>query len=240
MAKASWNGKVIAESDTTELVEGNIYFPESSLKREYFRPSSTISTCPWKGQARYYSLLVDGQENQDAAWYYPDPKPAARNVKNHVAFGAELKSRSRRGASALLLGVLLLPWGRLTAQPRDIEVLHRLEEDYLRAEIEDDTAIASAVLADDYVGLRGDGTSSSKADVLSSLGRHDRQRQPYEITAINMREHVFGDTACLTYTKVYTRPGSQGSFSENVLHVLIRRNGVWRLQLSSPVAANRK
>ena len=86
MAKATWNGKVIAESDTTELVEGNIYFPESSLKREYFRPSSTISTCPWKGQARYYSLLVDGQENQDAAWYYPDPKPAARNVKNHVAF----------------------------------------------------------------------------------------------------------------------------------------------------------
>jgi uncharacterized protein (DUF427 family) len=70
----------------TEMVEGNLYFPESSLKREYFRPSSTISTCPWKGQARYYSLLVDGQENQDAAWYYPDPKPAARNVKNHVAF----------------------------------------------------------------------------------------------------------------------------------------------------------
>ena len=86
MAKATWNGKVIAESDTTEMVEGNLYFPESSLKREYFRPSSTISTCPWKGQARYYSLLVDGQENQDAAWYYPDPKPAARNVKNHVAF----------------------------------------------------------------------------------------------------------------------------------------------------------
>jgi uncharacterized protein (DUF427 family) len=70
MAKATWNGKVIAESDTTEMVEGNLYFPESSLKREYFRPS----------------FLVDGQENQDAAWYYPDPKPAARNVKNHVAF----------------------------------------------------------------------------------------------------------------------------------------------------------
>src|ERR1700744_2316885 len=86
MAKATWNGKIIAESETTEMVEGNIYFPESSLKREFFRPSSTISTCPWKGQARYYSLLVDGQENQDAAWYYPDPKPAARNVKNHVAF----------------------------------------------------------------------------------------------------------------------------------------------------------
>jgi uncharacterized protein (DUF427 family) len=86
MAKATWNGKVIAESDTYEMVEGNVYFPDSSLRREFFRPSSTISTCPWKGQARYYSLLVDGQENQDAAWYYPDPKPAARNIRNHVAF----------------------------------------------------------------------------------------------------------------------------------------------------------
>jgi uncharacterized protein (DUF427 family) len=76
MARAIWNGKVIAESDTTETVEGNIYFPESSLKREYFRPSSTTSTCPWKGQARYL----------DAAWYYPDPKPAARKIKGHVAF----------------------------------------------------------------------------------------------------------------------------------------------------------
>ena len=86
MAKAVWNGKVIAESDTYETVEGNVYFPESAVKREYLRPSSTTSTCPWKGLARYYSLLVDGQENQDAAWYYPDPKPAARNIKNHIAF----------------------------------------------------------------------------------------------------------------------------------------------------------
>jgi uncharacterized protein (DUF427 family) len=86
MAKAIWNGKVLAESDAIETVEGNVYFPESAINREYFRPSSTISTCPWKGQARYYSLLIDGQENPDAAWYYPDPKPAARNIKNHVAF----------------------------------------------------------------------------------------------------------------------------------------------------------
>ncbi len=86
MAKAVWNGKVLAESETYETVEGNIYFPESVVKREYLRPSSTTSTCPWKGQARYYSLLVDGQENQDAAWYYPNPKPAARNIKNHIAF----------------------------------------------------------------------------------------------------------------------------------------------------------
>ena len=67
MAKAVWNGKVIAESDTYETVEGNVYFPESTVKREYLRSSSTTSTCPWKGLARYYSLLVDGQENQDAA-----------------------------------------------------------------------------------------------------------------------------------------------------------------------------
>jgi uncharacterized protein (DUF427 family) len=86
MAKAVWNGIVIAESDTYETVEGNVYFPEASLKREYFRPSSTTSTCPWKGQARYYSLFSEGQENPDAAWYYPDPKPAARKIKNHVAF----------------------------------------------------------------------------------------------------------------------------------------------------------
>jgi uncharacterized protein (DUF427 family) len=86
MARAIWNGKVIAESTETEEVEGNLYFPESSLKREYFRPSSTTSTCPWKGQARYLSLMIDGQDNQDAAWYYPDPKPAARKIKGYVAF----------------------------------------------------------------------------------------------------------------------------------------------------------
>jgi uncharacterized protein (DUF427 family) len=86
MAKAVWNGKVIAESEKVEVVEGNLYFPENSLKREYFRASSTTSTCPWKGQARYYSLNIEGQENQDAAWYYPDPKPAAHGIKNHVAF----------------------------------------------------------------------------------------------------------------------------------------------------------
>ena len=93
MAKALWNGKVVAESDKFETVEGNVYFPESSVKREYLRPSSTTSTCPWKGQARYYTLLIDGQENQDAAWYYPDPKPAARNIKNHIAFwrGVEIE-----------------------------------------------------------------------------------------------------------------------------------------------------
>ena len=77
---------MIAEGETFETVEGNIYFPESAVKREFIRTSTTTSTCPWKGQARYYTLLVDGQENPDAAWYYPDPKPAAKNIKNHIAF----------------------------------------------------------------------------------------------------------------------------------------------------------
>ncbi len=86
MAKAVWNGKVLAESETYEMVEGNIYFPENTVNREFLRPSSTTSTCPWKGLARYYSIVVDGQENQDAAWYYPDPKPAARKIRNHIAF----------------------------------------------------------------------------------------------------------------------------------------------------------
>jgi uncharacterized protein (DUF427 family) len=93
MAKAVWNGKVIAESEKFETVEGNLYFPESTVNREYLRSSSTTSTCPWKGQARYYTILIDGQENPDAAWYYPDPKPAARNIKGHIAFwrGVEIE-----------------------------------------------------------------------------------------------------------------------------------------------------
>ena len=86
MAKAVWNGKVVAESDKTRIVEGNMYFPLDSIQREYFRPSSTISTDPIKGQARYYTIIVDGQEDPDAAWYYPDPKPVARSIKNHIAF----------------------------------------------------------------------------------------------------------------------------------------------------------
>jgi uncharacterized protein (DUF427 family) len=86
MARAIWNGKVIAESDQTVEVDGNVYFPESSLKREYLRPSTTTSTDPTKGQARYMSLLIDGQDNQDAAWYYPDPRPVARKIKGYVAF----------------------------------------------------------------------------------------------------------------------------------------------------------
>ena len=86
MAKAVWNGQTLAESDKVETIEGVVYFPDETMNREYFRAISTTSSCPWKGQARYYTLVVDGQENPDAAWYYPDPKPAARSVKHHVAF----------------------------------------------------------------------------------------------------------------------------------------------------------
>jgi uncharacterized protein (DUF427 family) len=86
MSRAIWNGKVIAESETTQTYDGMVYFPEVSLKREYFRPSSTISMDPNKGQARYFTILIDGQDNQDAAFYYPDPKPIARKIKGYVAF----------------------------------------------------------------------------------------------------------------------------------------------------------
>jgi hypothetical protein len=147
---------------------------------------------------------------------------------------------------AMLLSLTILARARaLAAQPqanspqRDLEVLRRLEEEYLRAEIEDDTAIAGTILADDYVGIRADGATSTKADILSRLDRHERRREPYLITATNMRQHLFGDTACVTYTKVYTKPGSQAAYSENVLHVLIRRDGIWRLQVSSPLPAHK-
>jgi hypothetical protein len=122
---------------------------------------------------------------------------------------------------------------------RDLEVIHRLEEEYLRAETEDDSALAGSILADDYVGLRPDGSTLGKAEILSRLDQHQRRKQPYLISASNMREHLFGDTACVDYTKVYTRPGNQGAYSENVLHVLIRRNGIWRLQLSTVLPAGR-
>jgi len=86
MPKAIWNGAVIAESETYEVVEGNIYFPPDSVKKEYLKKSNTHTTCPWKGEASYYLIDVEGQVNSDAAWYYPNPKPAAVNIKDHIAF----------------------------------------------------------------------------------------------------------------------------------------------------------
>ncbi|HEX7962844.1 MAG TPA: DUF427 domain-containing protein [Terriglobales bacterium] len=84
--RAIWNGKVLAESQRYESVEGNVYFPPQSVRREYLRESSTRTVCPWKGVAHYYSLEVDGKSNPDAAWYYPEPKAAASKIRDHVAF----------------------------------------------------------------------------------------------------------------------------------------------------------
>lgn len=84
--RAIWNGAVLAESDDTVVVEGNHYFPAESLSREYFVPSGTHTTCPWKGEASYYTVQVGGQQNPDAAWFYPDPKDAARQIRGRVAF----------------------------------------------------------------------------------------------------------------------------------------------------------
>jgi uncharacterized protein (DUF427 family) len=86
MVKAVWNGAVIAESDDTVVVEGNHYFPPQAVDPSALRGSDTHTVCPWKGTASYYTLAVDGAENPDAAWYYPDPKPAAAEIKDRVAF----------------------------------------------------------------------------------------------------------------------------------------------------------
>lgn len=86
MARAIWNGQVVAESGTTQVVEGNHYFPPEALKTEYFRKSATESVCGWKGTANYYTLDVDGKQNVDAAWYYATPKSAASKIRGHVAF----------------------------------------------------------------------------------------------------------------------------------------------------------
>lgn len=91
--KAIWNNRVIAETEETVIIENNHYFPPAAINEKYFTKSLTHTTCPWKGEASYYSIEVDGKINKDAAWYYPDPKPAADAIKNHVAFwkGVEIK-----------------------------------------------------------------------------------------------------------------------------------------------------
>jgi uncharacterized protein (DUF427 family) len=86
MPKAVWNGAVLAESDKTEVVEGNHYFPPDAVRREYFRESATHTVCGWKGTASYYDVVVDDKTNKDAAWYYPAPKEAARNIAGYLAF----------------------------------------------------------------------------------------------------------------------------------------------------------
>ena len=84
--QAIWNDTVLAESDDTVVVEGNHYFPPEAIHSEYFKASDTTSRCPWKGTASYYTVEVDGAQNADAAWYYPEPKAAAAQIKGHVAF----------------------------------------------------------------------------------------------------------------------------------------------------------
>jgi uncharacterized protein (DUF427 family) len=86
MIRATWNGAVIAESDHTIVVEGNHYFPPEAVNTQYLSPSPSHTRCPWKGTASYYNLVIDGQDNRDAAWYYPDPSPAAAPIAGHVAF----------------------------------------------------------------------------------------------------------------------------------------------------------
>lgn len=91
MAKAVWEGAVLAESRDIVIIEGNYYFPPESLNRSFFRPSDHTSICGWKGTARYYDVVVDGKTNRNAAWYYPDPQPAASVIKGHVAFWKGVK-----------------------------------------------------------------------------------------------------------------------------------------------------
>lgn len=86
MATASWNGTVIAESDDTVVVEGNHYFPRAAVRADALKPSATTTVCPWKGTARYYSVVAGGRENSDAAWYYDEPKPRAAAIRDRIAF----------------------------------------------------------------------------------------------------------------------------------------------------------
>jgi uncharacterized protein (DUF427 family) len=91
MPKAVWNGKVIAQSDRCEVVDGNQYFPSDAIVAEFFQDSATHTTCGWKGVASYYNVVVDGVVNADAAWYYPEPKDAAKNIAGYIAFWRGVK-----------------------------------------------------------------------------------------------------------------------------------------------------
>ncbi len=91
MVEARWNGALIARSDDTVVVEGNHYFPRGSVDPALLQPSSTTTVCPWKGTAHYHTLVVDGAENPDAAWYYPQPKPAAADIRDRIAFWKGVK-----------------------------------------------------------------------------------------------------------------------------------------------------
>ena len=100
MPRAIWNGVVLAESDDTVVVEGNHYFPVESINWDHLQESDRTSVCPWKGRASYYSVVVDGQVNRDAAWYYPTPSTAAREIAGRVAFWRGVKVERGNGAPA--------------------------------------------------------------------------------------------------------------------------------------------
>ncbi|MGH3603651.1 MAG: DUF427 domain-containing protein [Pseudonocardiaceae bacterium] len=107
MMRAVWNGVVLAEAPRTVRVEGNHYFPAESLRTEHLVDSSTTTVCPWKGQAHYYTVRVDGQTNPDAAWYYPKPSRLARKISDHVAFGNGVQVEGEtEGEAGGLLGRL--------------------------------------------------------------------------------------------------------------------------------------
>lgn len=93
MVKAVWKDEIIAETDKFEIIEGNYYFPPDSVNKKFLKESDTHTTCHWKGLASYFDTNIDGEINKDAAWYYPDPKPAAKKIKNYIAFwkGVEIK-----------------------------------------------------------------------------------------------------------------------------------------------------
>lgn len=94
MAKAIWNNTIIAESDNTIEIEGNQYFPPESINKEYYIPTNKHTTCPWKGEASYYTIRIGDSENENGAWYYPEPKDAASEIKNYVAFWNGVKIES--------------------------------------------------------------------------------------------------------------------------------------------------
>lgn len=100
LMQATWNGVILAESDATIVVEGNHYFPPESVRREYLQESGTHTTCFWKGIASYYSVVVDGNINKDVAWYYPQPKDAAREITNYVAFWRGVAVRPVQAATS--------------------------------------------------------------------------------------------------------------------------------------------
>ena len=91
MPKATWGGNVIADSNRCVVVEGNQYFPANTVKKEFLKTSQHTSECPWKGTAHYYNLEIDGMKNENAAWFYPHPKPAAAEIKDHIAFWKGVK-----------------------------------------------------------------------------------------------------------------------------------------------------